>query len=180
MAQGVQEGEIFPFKLLPEDSDRDKKLCGGFPDPAVRSEPSPGDDAVHMDMVIQFLVPGMEYLDDPGPRPKVFWVVGQFQKGFSAAFMEQPVEKLLITVDQRVEFVGERKHHMEVRGVNDFRPAFINPDFFQYSLADGAVPVPAGIIVEFYVSAFHARTDIDSEPAGLTSQNGAGSFLLFF
>ena len=101
MVQGVQKGEISPFKLIPEDFDRDEKFRGGFPDPVVRSKPSPGDDAVHMNMVIQFLVPGMEHLDDARLCPKVF-LSRQFQKGFGTAFMEQPVEKLLITVDQRV------------------------------------------------------------------------------
>ena len=68
---------------------------------------------------------------------------------------------------------------MEVRGINDFRPAFINPDFFQYSLTDGAVPVPAGIIVEFHVSAFAALTDIDPKPAGLAGKDCTGGFPLF-
>lgn len=180
MVQGVQEGEIFPFKLLPEDFDRDEKLCGRLPGPAVRSKPSPGDDAVHMDMVIQFLVPGVEYLDDPRLCSKVFFIGRQFQKSFGTASMEQPVEKLLVTVEQRVEFVGERKHHMEVRGINDFRPAFINPDLFEHSLTDGAVPVPAGIIVEFHVSAFAALTDVDPKPAGLAGEDCTGSFPLFF
>ena len=180
MVQGVQKGEIFPFKLIPEDFDRDEKLCGRLPDPAVRSKPSPRDDAVHMDMIIQFLVPGVEYLDDPGLCSKVFLVCTQFQKCFSAALMEKAVKKLLIPVNQGIKFVRECKHHMEVRGVNDFRPAFIHPDFFQDGLTVGAVPVAAGIVVERYMSAFHARTGIDSEPAGLTCQDSAGSFLLFF
>ena len=46
--QSLQEGEIFSLKLIPEDSDRDEKLCGRLPDPAVRSKASPGDDTVHM------------------------------------------------------------------------------------------------------------------------------------
>ncbi len=179
LMQRIQKGEIFPLKLIPQDSDRDEKLCGRLPDPAVRSKPSPRDDAVHMDMIIQFLVPGVEYLDDPGLSSKVFLVCTQFQKSFGTASMEQPVEKLLITVDQRVEFVRKCKYHMEVRGINDFRPAFIHPDFFQDGLTVGAVPVAAGIIVEFHVSAFAALADIDPKPAGLAGEDCAGSFPLF-
>lgn len=180
LVQGVQEGEIFPFKLIPEDSDRNEKFCGGFPDPVVRSKPSAGDDAVHMDMIAQFLVPGVEDLDDPGLCSEVFFVGGQFQEGFCTARMEQPVKKLLITVDQGIEFVRERKYHMEIRRVNDFRPAFINPKFFSYGLAVGTVAVAAGIIVEFQVTAFAAFTDIDPQPAGLAGEDCTGGFLLFF
>ncbi len=179
LMQSLQEGEIFSLKLIPEDSDRDEKLCGRLPDPAVRSKASPGDDTVHMDMIVQFLVPGVEHLDDPGLCPKVFFVGRQFQKSFGTAFMEQPVKKLLITVDQRAEFVWKCKHHMEVRGVNDFRPAFINPDLFQDSLTVGTVAVAAGIIVELHVSAFPALADIDAKPAGLAGEDRAGSFSLF-
>ena len=180
LMQRIQKCEIFPLELISQDSDRDEKFCGRFPDSLVRSKPASGDDAVHMDMVVQFLVPGVEHLDDPGLRSKVFVIGRQFQKSFGGAFMEQVVKKLLVTIDQGVKFMGECKHHMEVRGVNDFRPAFIHPDFFQDGLTVGAVPVAAGIVVERYMSAFHARTGIDSEPAGLTCQDSAGSFLLFF
>ena len=69
---------------------------------------------------------------------------------------------------------------MEVGGVNDFRPALIHPDFFEDSLAVGAVPIAAGIIVEFHVSAFAARTDIDTKSAGLTVEDCSGGFPLFF
>ena len=180
MVQGVQKGEIFPFKLIPEDFDRDEKLCGRLPDPAVRSKPSPRDDAVHMDMIIQFLVPGVEYLDDPGLCSKVFLVCTQFQKCFSAALMEKAVKKLLIPVNQGIKFVRECKHHMEVRGANDFRPALVHPEFFADSLTDGTVPVTAGILVEFHVPAFPARADIDTKSSGFAGKDCMGSFLLFF
>ena len=103
--QSIQEGEIFPLEFIPEDSDRDKKLYGRLPDPAVRSKPSSGNDAVHMDMVVQFLVPGVEHLDDPGLCSKIFFVSRQFQKRFSTALMEQSIEKFLVTVEQRVQFM---------------------------------------------------------------------------
>lgn len=78
-----------------------------------------------------------------------------------------------------VEFVRERKYHMEVRGANDFRPALVHPEFFADSLTDGTVPVTAGILVEFHVPAFAAFTDIDTQPAGLAGEDGTGSFSLF-
>ena len=93
LMQRIQKGEIFPLELIPEDFDRDEKLSGRLPDPAVRSNPSSGNDAVHMDMVVQFLVPGVEHLDDPGLSSKIFLVCAQFQKSFGTAFMEQPVKE---------------------------------------------------------------------------------------
>ena len=48
-----------------------------------------GNDTVHMHVVIQFLIPGMEYLDDPGSCSEILLVFGKLQKCFSAA----PVKK---------------------------------------------------------------------------------------
>ena len=178
LVAGVQEGKIFSLKLIPEYSDRDKKFGGGFTDPAARGKASAGDDAVHMDMVIQFLVPGMEDLDDPRLGAEIFLVRAKFQESFRTAFMEQAVKAFLVGINQGIEFMGEGKHHMEVGGVNDFRPAFIHPDFFEDCLAAGTVPVPAGIIMELHAAAFGACTDIDAEAAGFAGKDGTGSFLL--
>lgn len=52
--------------------------------------------------------------------------------------MEQTIEKFLVAVNERVQFMWQGKYHMEVRRVNDFRPAFIYPDFFQDRLTMGS------------------------------------------
>ena len=68
----------------------------------VYSEPAAGNDAVHMDMVKEFLVPGVENLDDAGGSAKIFLIGGKLQKGLGTASMEEAVKKLLITVKQGV------------------------------------------------------------------------------
>ena len=115
----------------------------------------------------------------PGCARGIFWSADSSRSVLRTAFMEQPVKKLLVTEEQGVEFVRERKYHMEVRGANDFRPALVHPEFFADSLTDGTVPVTAGILVEFHVPAFAAFTDIDTQPAGLAGEDGTGSFSLF-
>lgn len=76
--------------------------------------------------------------------------------------------------------MGECKDHMEIRGVDDFRPAFIHPDLFEDSLAVGAVAVAAGIIVEFHMAAGSTLAGIDTKLAGFAGQDRTGSFLMFF
>ena len=180
LVQSVQEGEILALELIPENPDRDEKFRGSLADLPVRSKAPAGNDAMHMDMIVQFLIPGVEHLDDAGLCAKIFFIGRQFQKSLCTASMEQSVEKFLITVDQRVQFVWECKYHMEVRGVNDFRPPPIHPDFFQHRLAVGTAAVAAGIVVEFHMAAGSTFTDIDPEAAGLAGKDGAGSLLLLF
>ena len=121
---------------------------------------------MHVNMVIQFLIPGMENLDDPGLCPEVFFVGRQFQECLRTAFMEQPVKKLLVTEEQGVEFVRERKYHMEVRGANDFRPAFIHPDFFQDSLTVRAAAVTAGVVMDLHMPTVTTLTYVIAQFAG--------------
>lgn len=92
--------------------------------------------------------------------------------------MEKAVKEFLVAVNEGVEFMGQGKDDMEVRGVNDLRPAFIHPEFLLDGLAVGAVTVAAGIIMDFKVSAVGTDGSINAEGAGFAVENVEGSFLL--
>lgn len=74
--------------------------------------------------------------------------------------------------------MGQGKDHMEIRGIDDFRPTFVHPDFLVYSLTDGAVPIPAGIIMGFRMSAFCADADVAAALFRFAADNVIGSFSL--
>lgn len=59
-----------------------------------------GDNAMHMHVVIHFLVPGMENLNDPGRRAEILRVRSQFEECFGTAFVKEPVEKFLVTIER--------------------------------------------------------------------------------
>lgn len=61
-----------------------------------------------------------------------------------------------------------RKYHMKIRSIDDFGTTFINPDFFEDSLAVGTVAVTAGIIMEFGMTAFCTLTDVAAKSARFT------------
>lgn len=44
----------------------------------VGSKPCAGNDTVHMHMIVNFLVPGMEYLDDAGCCPEMLFISRKF------------------------------------------------------------------------------------------------------
>lgn len=129
----------------------------------VRGEPAAGNNTVHMHMIMKLLIPGMEYLDDSGCCAEVLFVFREFQKCFGAASVEKPIEKLLVAVKQGIQFMGKGKYHMKVRGVNHLGPAPVDPDFFLYGLAVGAVAATAGILMEFDMAAVRALGKIDSK-----------------
>ena len=92
--------------------------------------------------------------------------------------MEEVIEKPLVTIQKRIEFMGKCKNHMEIRGINHFGPAFIDPDFLIDGLAVRTVAVAAGILVEFHMSAVGAEGDVDAEPAGFAVKDSHGSLFL--
>ncbi len=51
---------------------------------------------------------------------------------------------------------------MVIRSINDLTAAFIYPEFLAHSPADGAVPVPTGIIVDLFAAAFFTGFKVKS------------------
>ena len=57
----------------------------------------------------------MKYLYDTRDSTKIFFVSRQFQKRFGTTFVQETIKKLLVTVDQGIEFMGQGKDYVEVR-----------------------------------------------------------------
>lgn len=55
------------------------------------------------------------------------------------------------------------KHYMEIRGIDDLCPAFVDPDFFGECLTTGAITVAAGVIVQLCMSAVITYADVAAE-----------------
>lgn len=140
--------------------DREEELSRGPAYPVVRRQTAARYNTMHVYMVSQFLIPGVEYLDDAGDCPEELRICGEFQDRFSTAFVEKSIQEFLVGIKQRVHFMWNGKYHMKIGGVNDLCPALIHPDFFLESLTVRAVTVTAGIIVDFRMSAFLTDTDI--------------------
>ena len=94
--------------------------------------------------------------------------------------MQKGIQKLLIGVDQRIQFGGDSEDDMEVWRVNHLRPAAVNPDLFQYCLAVGTITVAAGIAVEVRVPAVVTDADIVAASSGLAVHDGVSSLVLDF
>ena len=131
-----------------------------------------------MHMVIEFLIPRMEHLDNAGKCPEIFGVGSQFEECFRTTPVKEPIQEFLIAVEQGIQFMRKGEDHMKIGRINNLRPAFIDPDFFEDSLTAGTVAVPAGIIVDFQMAAVRTAADTVPEFSGLTVQDRTGSFAL--
>ncbi len=92
--------------------------------------------------------------------------------------MQKTVEKLLVTVNEGIEFMGKCKHHMKVGRIDDFSPSFIHPDFFKDSLTVRTVSVSTGVVVDLHMSTVCTLTDAAAKFSSLAVQNGMRSLFL--
>lgn len=68
----------FTLEFIPEDLYPDKEAVFCFPYFMVGSKSAAGNDAVHMHMVVDLLVPGVEYLDDTGCCSEMLFIRRKF------------------------------------------------------------------------------------------------------
>ena len=68
--KGRKIRQIFPLKFISQHFRGDEKIFAGFADFSIFGKPTAGNNAVHMYMIIQFLIPGMKNLDNTGCCPE--------------------------------------------------------------------------------------------------------------
>ena len=120
----------------------------------------------------------MKNLNDTGCCTEMLFISGKLQKRFGTASVEKSVQEFLVTVNEGIQYVGKCEYHMEIRGINHFCSALVNPEFLINGLTVGAVPVAAGVIVKFHMPAIRTERNIHTKGACFTVHNGIGSFLL--
>ena len=177
--QGVQFRKEFPLELVPEHVHRDKEAPLGFPDLPVLCKSPAGDYAVEMHVVVHFLVPCVQHLNDARGGAEMARAGGQLEKGLCAASVEKTVQQLLVVQHKGIQLMRECEDHVEIGRVDDFGTPGIHPELLSDGLAVRAVPVTAGIIVVLCVAAVRAGADICAKTSGLAGKDRLGSFYLF-
>ena len=174
--KGVHELALEPGSQHP---DGDHEFRPAADKAHTGSKPCARNDAVDMRMVIELLSPCVKYLYDRGHRAKILFVSRKLQKSFCGRIMKKAIEELLVCIYDRIKFSRDGEDHMEVWPVNDLGTSGIYPQFFEDSLTVGAVPVAAGVVMHFLMSAFITDADTAAEGTGFTGHDGPGRLYLF-
>jgi hypothetical protein len=77
--------------------------------------------------------------------------------------IEGVIQKFLVAVDYRIQFLRDSEDHMKVWRFQYIFPAGIHPFFLWKLLAHGTAPVTAGIIVDGNTAAFFTHTYVDAK-----------------
>jgi hypothetical protein len=73
------------------------------------------------------------------------------------------IQKLLVAVDDRIQFLRDSEDHMEVWRIQYIFPAGVHPFFLRELLAHGTATVAAGIIVDGNTAAVFTHTYVDAK-----------------
>ncbi len=102
------------------------------------------DNDMQVKVVTQFLIPGVQDGDEPWLAFELpFWVQGEARERFVHGAEEQSEHDGFVLENERVEFVREGEHAVEVWHIEQFTLTLFEPLLFDESLALGTVAVAA-------------------------------------
>jgi hypothetical protein len=78
------------------------------------------------------------------------------------------IQKLLVTVDDRIQFLRDGEDHMEVWRIQYIFTTGVHPLFLRELLAHGAASVTAGIIMDRDTAALFTDADVYTKSPGFT------------
>jgi hypothetical protein len=136
------------------------------------------DNGVDVGMEVHFTPPGMENADIPDVCTEIFAVGSQFPQCIRRCVIQGIIQKLLVAVDDRIQFLRDSEDHMEVWRIQYIFPAGVHPFFLRELLAHGTATVAAGIIVDGNTAAFFTHAYVDAKSTCFAVPDVIGCFSL--
>jgi hypothetical protein len=105
----------------------------------------------------------MENADISDVCTEIFAVGSQFPQCIGRCVIQSIIQKLLIAVDDWIQFLRDSEDYMEVWRFQYIFPTGVYPLFLWKLLAHGTAPVTAGIIVDGNTAALFTHTNVDAK-----------------
>lgn len=116
-----------------------------------------------MGMKAEVLSPSVQNGGVSNRCTQILFVFGQLLQCLCNTSKQQMVAVPLIAVDQQIQFLGNSKNHMEISNVQEIGLLSVNPSLFGNRLAFWTMPVPAGVVGRFFISATWAVVHMTAE-----------------
>ena len=120
-----------------------------------------------MGMQVEVLVPGVQDCREAHLGPQTFIVPGKLQESPGGGLKEEIEDEFRVEPGQRIEFVGQGDHQVEVVDGQEPVQALCQPLGLLEALALGTVAVAAGVIGNGQVAAaLAARVHVSAQTGG--------------
>jgi len=163
-------------ELTPEESTehlhrQEEGTARGDPARMIGCQTASRDDAMHMRVMLQSLVPCMEHAEEADLRAEVPGIAGELLESFRAGMKEQAVEGALVLKGKRRQFTGQREHGVDIASRQQFAFALLEPVQAGVTLASRAMPVAARVIGDGNVSAVRALIAMTAKCSGAAARD---------
>jgi hypothetical protein len=151
LGEGLLEPvEVFATKDLGEGVYGEEELRTFRRDPAtlLRSQSPPGDETVHVEMLVEILAPGVEHERGAQVAPQPLGITPEGLEGLPGRLEQEGIEDPRVPLGHRIEGMGERKDAVEIRDGQEVGHARLDPARGSEALALGAMPIPTGVIAD--------------------------------
>ena len=138
----------------------------------VRRQSAGWNHAMHMRMVQEFLIPGVQHAEEADLRAEVSLVASHREQRLGAGAKQQTVDLALVLQRQRRQLAGQREHHMRVADWQQFPAARFQPAVARVGLALRTMPVPARVEGDGLMPAAGALVDVTAERRGAAADDG--------
>jgi len=153
-----------------------ESVLGFYPVGVIGTQPTGGNDAMHMGMQGKLLTPGMQHAEETDLRTEVSGIASHFEKSFRTDTKQQAIDEFLVLQRQGCQLRRKREDHVNVARREEFLLTRGNPTVAGSGLTLRAVPVSAGVVRDGAMSAAGALIDMTAESGGATTRNGQQHF----
>ena len=114
---------------------------------AIGRDPAAGDQQMHMGVIGQLAVPGVEHREDAGHRPEQPFLGTELRDGAGRDSHQQAIEQLLVASERRAQLLGHGHDGMEIVAGQELGLTLLEPLLGLARMAFGARPVPTAVVV---------------------------------
>jgi hypothetical protein len=142
------------------------------PASVIERESTGGNNAEHMGMKLELLVPGMKHAEEADLGAKMSGVASDLEKSFCAGTKQQTIDQFFVLQGQRRQLRGQSKDDMDVGRGQQFAAPVLDPAFACAGLTLRAMAVATAVIGDGgTMSATGALIDVTAEVTSWSNGN---------
>ena len=112
----------------------------------IRSETAGGEHAVDVRMMLQSLVPGVQYGEEANLGAEMPGIVGDLEQSLSTGMKQQVIDHLLVLQGEWGQFARQREDGMHIVGGQKFSFARLEPAQTRAALASWTMPIATRVV----------------------------------
>ena len=152
---------------------KEEGVAGLDPMIAIGRQSAGGHDTVHVRVMFEFLIPGVEHTEETDLGAEMFGIASDSEEGCGTGLQQEMVQEFLVLQGERRQFMGEREDNMDVARGEKLLTTRLEPTSTGVGLTLWAVPVAAAVVRNGrMVATVDAFIEMPAQGGGATACDG--------